>query len=79
MQRRQLLQSAAVLVAPALGTLGAAFAQAPAFPVRPIKLVIAFPAGGPTDITMRSLAEDFRQQARRGRHAAGAAAADLAA
>ncbi len=58
MQRRQLLQSAAALAVPALGSLGAAFAQAQGFPVRPIKLVIAFPAGGPTDITMRSLADN---------------------
>ncbi|MBT2321772.1 tripartite tricarboxylate transporter substrate binding protein [Variovorax paradoxus] len=35
----------------------AAHAQQP-FPSRPIKLVIAFPAGGPTDITMRQLAEN---------------------
>ncbi|GAC1355671.1 MAG: tripartite tricarboxylate transporter substrate binding protein [Variovorax sp.] len=35
-----------------------ALAQAPAFPSRPVKLVIAFPAGGPTDITMRQLAEN---------------------
>jgi NTP pyrophosphatase (non-canonical NTP hydrolase) len=34
-----------------------AHAQAPAFPIKPIKLVIAFPAGGPTDITMRALAD----------------------
>jgi tripartite-type tricarboxylate transporter receptor subunit TctC len=33
-------------------------AQAQTFPVKPIKLVIAFPAGGPTDITMRSLADN---------------------
>jgi tripartite-type tricarboxylate transporter receptor subunit TctC len=33
-------------------------AHAQAFPSRPIKLVIAFPAGGPTDITMRQLAEN---------------------
>lgn len=33
-------------------------ALAQTFPVRPVKLVIAFPAGGPTDITMRQLAEN---------------------
>ncbi len=53
MRRRQLVQLAAATVA--TSSLGA-FAQA--FPVRPIKLIIAFPAGGPTDITMRSLADN---------------------
>jgi tripartite-type tricarboxylate transporter receptor subunit TctC len=33
-------------------------AQAQSFPSRAIKLVIAFPAGGPTDITMRVLADN---------------------
>jgi tripartite-type tricarboxylate transporter receptor subunit TctC len=56
MQRRRLLQSAATLALPALGAPGTA--QAQAFPSRPIKLVIAFPAGGPTDITMRQLADN---------------------
>ena len=52
MRRRQLVQlAAASLAAPALT------ARAQSFPVKPIKLVIAFPAGGPTDITMRSLAD----------------------
>jgi len=58
MQRRQLLQTAAALAAPVLMPMGTARAQAQGFPARPIKLVIAFPAGGPTDITMRSLAEN---------------------
>ncbi len=53
MQRRQLLQSAAVIAATA-----ATGARAQAFPAKPIKLVIAFPAGGPTDITMRALADN---------------------
>jgi tripartite-type tricarboxylate transporter receptor subunit TctC len=35
-----------------------AAAQAQSFPTRAIKLVIAFPAGGPTDITMRVLADN---------------------
>jgi tripartite-type tricarboxylate transporter receptor subunit TctC len=53
MRRRQLVQLAAATVATT--SLGA-FAQA--FPAKPIKLIIAFPAGGPTDITMRSLADN---------------------
>ena len=56
MQRRHLLQSAAALAAPSLVTLGVA--QAQGFPARPIKLLVAFPAGGPTDITMRVLADN---------------------
>jgi tripartite-type tricarboxylate transporter receptor subunit TctC len=53
MRRRQLIQlTAATVAAPSFS----AFAQA--FPARPIKLIIAFPAGGPTDITMRSLADN---------------------
>ncbi|MES2508342.1 MAG: tripartite tricarboxylate transporter substrate binding protein [Pseudomonadota bacterium] len=55
MFRRRLLHTAAALAVFALGH--PAFAQN-AFPAKPIKLVIAFPAGGPTDITMRSLADN---------------------
>ncbi|MBG9389611.1 Bug family tripartite tricarboxylate transporter substrate binding protein [Caenimonas aquaedulcis] len=56
MRRRQLVRfAAASLAAPSIG----AWAQAGAtFPAKPIKLLIAFPAGGPTDITMRSLADN---------------------
>jgi tripartite-type tricarboxylate transporter receptor subunit TctC len=53
MKRRQLLQLAAAGAATA--TLAS---HAQTFPNKPIKLVIAFPAGGPTDITMRSLADN---------------------
>lgn len=54
MKRRQLVQfAAASLAVPAFG----ARAQA-GFPSKPIRLVIAFPAGGPTDITMRALADN---------------------
>jgi tripartite-type tricarboxylate transporter receptor subunit TctC len=55
MQRRPFLHTAAAL---ALIAAAAMPAQAQTFPVKPIKLVIAFPAGGPTDITMRSLADN---------------------
>ncbi|HEY0823472.1 MAG TPA: tripartite tricarboxylate transporter substrate binding protein [Ramlibacter sp.] len=53
MRRRHLIQFAA-------GTLAAASVgvHAQAFPAKPIRLVIAFPAGGPTDITMRQLADN---------------------
>jgi tripartite-type tricarboxylate transporter receptor subunit TctC len=52
MRRRQLVQlTAATLAAPSLSV----FAQA--FPARPIKLLIAFPAGGPTDIMGRTAAK----------------------
>ncbi len=49
-RRRLLLASTATLALPA-------FAQS-AFPNKPLKLLIAFPAGGPTDITMRALADN---------------------
>jgi len=50
MHRRTLIALCA-----AVTLAGPALAQT--FPTRPIKLVIAFPAGGPTDITMRALAD----------------------
>lgn len=53
MQRRSLLKLAGSTLA-----LGPLAARAQAFPARPIKLIIGFPAGGPTDITMRQLADN---------------------
>jgi tripartite-type tricarboxylate transporter receptor subunit TctC len=55
MSRRSLLRAATLAACGLLSPL-AAFAQA--FPAKPIKLIIAFPAGGPTDITMRQLADN---------------------
>ena len=40
--------------------LAAGLAQAQDYPVRPIKVVIAFPAGGPTDFVGRLLAEKLK-------------------
>ena len=62
MQRRPLLG------AMALGSLLPAFAraQAPAYPARPVKVVVAFTAGGTTDVLARAvaqkLAESLKQQ-----------------
>lgn len=53
MHRRDILRWSAIAAVP--------FARANAqqdFPSRPIKLIIAFPAGGPTDATMRVLADN---------------------
>jgi tripartite-type tricarboxylate transporter receptor subunit TctC len=38
-------------------SLAASLAQAQAFPSRPVMLLITFPAGGPTDVAGRALAE----------------------
>ena len=54
MQRRHLLQAAA---AATIAGPAALRAQG-TWPSQPVKLLIAFPAGGPTDITMRALAEN---------------------
>jgi tripartite-type tricarboxylate transporter receptor subunit TctC len=62
MQRRHLL--AAVAFGPI--ATGAARAQAPAYPARPVKVVVAFTAGGTTDILARAvaqkLADSLKQQ-----------------
>jgi tripartite-type tricarboxylate transporter receptor subunit TctC len=58
MQRRQILKIATALVTTS-GWHAGAQSQSAAWPSQqPIKLMIAFPPGGPTDITMRVLAEN---------------------
>lgn len=57
--RRNMLQAGAAVAAGAWVGAGASLAHASkTFPSRPIKLVVAFPAGGPTDLTMRQLADN---------------------
>jgi tripartite-type tricarboxylate transporter receptor subunit TctC len=51
-RRHALAATAALVAAPSLR------AQPSTWPSQPVKLLIAFPAGGPTDITMRVLAEN---------------------
>ncbi len=58
MHRRTCLQAVVASVTGAALAPVAALAQSGKFPQRPIKLVVAFPAGGPTDLTMRQLAEN---------------------
>ena len=55
--RRPLLRGAALAAALALAPPGAARAQTPAFPTRPVTVIIPFAAGGPTDVVGRTLAD----------------------
>ena len=61
MFRRSLLGTVA-LIATCIALPAAHAQSARNFPEKPIKLVIAFPAGGPTDVTMRQLAENAGKQ-----------------
>ncbi|MDR3004569.1 MAG: tripartite tricarboxylate transporter substrate binding protein [Acidovorax sp.] len=55
MQRREWM-TAAALAAMAMGLPGRALAQA-AYPTRPVRMIVPFPAGGPTDVMGRAAAK----------------------
>jgi tripartite-type tricarboxylate transporter receptor subunit TctC len=56
LNRRTLIGLAAALALTAAGTLPAA-AQAPAWPTKPVRIVVGFAPGGTTDVMARSLAQ----------------------
>ena len=58
MRRRTCLQAGLAAMAGTLAGMPALAWADDSFPRRAIKLVVAFPAGCPTDITMRQLAEN---------------------
>ena len=48
---------AALVAGVALGTAGLSQVLAADYPVKPIRLIVAFPAGGPTDLAARQLGQ----------------------
>src|SRR5215210_4714463 len=58
-------RSLAAFVATLALTLSqAAFGQAPAYPSKPIRFILPFPPGGPTDIAGRAIAQKLTEQMR---------------
>src|SRR5262245_34968000 len=57
MKAIQTIATALVLLAGAAGAAGAAAQSAVDFPSRPVKLLVPFAAGGPTDVVARILAD----------------------
>jgi tripartite-type tricarboxylate transporter receptor subunit TctC len=55
--RRALLKAA--LVSPLALPAGATFAQAPAWPQKPVRLIVPFSAGGPSDVLARAFAKQL--------------------
>jgi tripartite-type tricarboxylate transporter receptor subunit TctC len=58
--RRTFSMQAPALLASAVGWSGSTWAQASAFPNKPIRLVVPYPAGGPLDLAARAIAEAAR-------------------
>lgn len=61
MQRRHLIRQAAALATTGL-TVSGAWAQTSAFPNKPVRLVVPFPAGGATDLFARALSQKLGER-----------------
>ena len=59
--RRRALSAAAALAALCAGLAAAPAALAQAYPSKPIKLIVPFPAGGPTDVSARVIGQRMAQ------------------
>ncbi|MBS7699958.1 MULTISPECIES: tripartite tricarboxylate transporter substrate binding protein [unclassified Chelatococcus] len=60
MKRRTIIRGAAVIAVAAVVTGGGATAQ-PAYPDKPVKLIIPYPPGGPTDLLGRLVAQSLSE------------------
>ena len=60
MNPRSFLRASIALAATAFAA--AALAQAPAYPSKPITLIVGYPAGGSTDLTGRTLGDALSKQ-----------------
>ncbi|MFZ0104742.1 MAG: tripartite tricarboxylate transporter substrate binding protein, partial [Pseudolabrys sp.] len=54
-------QIAALLVLTGIFTSGAFAASADDYPARPVKIIVPFGAGGPTDVYARAIGEELRK------------------
>jgi tripartite-type tricarboxylate transporter receptor subunit TctC len=54
-------QFAALLVLATTGTIGAPLSRADDYPSRPVRIIVPFGAGGPTDVFTRAIAEELRK------------------
>lgn len=59
LSRRALIAGAALLAA--IGAATPAFAQAAAWPAKPLRIIVGFPAGSSPDLTARALADPLEK------------------
>ena len=52
---------AALIILAAASTIGAPLSKADDYPSRPVRIIVPFGAGGPTDVFTRAIAEELRK------------------